>query len=212
MSPLAIGIIFALGLGVASSRRSKPAVGGGNAMKNKILWEDDGSYVIGEGWWSNVGTPRLQEIVQVMEQSGGGQMVLDPYAIAYSILEGQTGPFQRPSSAYPVPPPQGQAGEWGDTWQTDVPGRPDFYDGPSTVLYLTDHVAQHVAAALDGYSKGYPLVMTGALDVCPDGYSFDEGTQQCIPTTPSGSMPGVECPPGYVYNVRQDMCVPSEGQ
>ena len=210
MGTAALTVIALLGLGAVMGRKKRPSTPK-VTVEDDILWADDGSYVIGEQWWANVATPRLQEIVAVLDQSPG-TFYADPYAMAYAILEGETGPFQRPTSAYPVPPPDGQAGQWGDVWQTDIPGRPDFYDGPPTVLFLTEHVAQHVAAAFDAYSKGYPLVMTGALDVCPEGFAYDDGTGQCIPTTPEGGMPGVECPPGMVYNVRLDSCVPMEGQ
>ncbi len=101
-----------------------------------------------EGWLEISATPRLQEYVVPRHEAGEEIDALD---VTLYLLQGQTAGFPLPAA--PRPPA-------GEMWQADVPGSPDYYEGPEPVLGLFYHVAEYVEEGLGRWQAGDDLYLT----------------------------------------------------
>lgn len=113
----------------------------------EIRWAAE-EWFMPEGWLEVYATPRVQEYVIPKHQAGEE---IDPLDVSLHILKGQTSAFPLPAAAYP---PEG------GMWQTEIPGAPDFYDGPASVLGLLYHVNEYVDEGISRWQADDTLYLT----------------------------------------------------
>ena len=112
----------------------------------RVIWDQE-SWYMPEGWLEHYATPMLGDLVESAHAAGEE---IDPLAVTYSLLQGQTAGFVLP----PAPrPPEG------DFWQVTVPIAPNYYEGPDSVLGLFYHVNAYVEEALGRWVAGDELYM-----------------------------------------------------
>lgn len=114
--------------------QSKPA---------NIQW-DGTAWQIPLRWWRSA-EPKVASKLSAMPE-------LDTTVIAWELLEGQVPDVAggRPTTPYA---PNGQP------WQGDVPGSEDYWPGAPTVLYLMDHIAETVNAAIPNWQATGEVVL-----------------------------------------------------
>ncbi len=112
----------------------------------KIVWEGTAWADPTEKWWG-AAEPKLGALL-INDPSN-----VDPRHLAWAILQGDV-----PQSVGGLPD-EPYAPD-GTPWQTDVPGAENFWTGAPTVIYLIDHVAEAVNAALPHWTETGEVILT----------------------------------------------------
>ncbi len=112
----------------------------------RIVWDGDAWGGPTEQWWG-AAEPKLAALLI----SDPAQV--DPRVLAWAILQEDI-----PQSVGGLP--SGPYAPDGSPWQTEVPGTDNYWTGAPTVIFLMEHVAEAVNAALPHWQATGEVVLT----------------------------------------------------
>ncbi len=111
----------------------------------KIVWDGDAWAAPTDRWWGGAEVNLAALLIS-------DPTIVDPRVLSWGILQDQV-----PASIGGLPPTPYAPD--GTPWQVDVPGVENYWDGAPTVIYLMDHVAEAITAALPHWQATGEVVL-----------------------------------------------------